>query len=177
MQAHADALFRRWLCRVAQAAPTLLLIRDKGGALFGGIAHAPWQKSGSFYGAACKIISALQPVCSRQQQGSCAVRAPQPCAIMARVPVPLPPQQTAPACRGRHVQATTPTVCSACCRTRGCGRRQASTPTFSGAAAASASCPTVSALAARFVVVGLAVAGPCCAWCHPEPGWDACHRL
>lgn len=36
--------------RLGEAAPTLLLIRDKGGAVFGGIAHQPWKKQGTFYG-------------------------------------------------------------------------------------------------------------------------------
>jgi hypothetical protein len=33
-----------------EAAPTLLLIKDKGGHLFGGVAGSPWRKTGTFYG-------------------------------------------------------------------------------------------------------------------------------
>lgn len=28
-----------------------MLVRDKGGAIFGGFASAPWQRHGDFYGA------------------------------------------------------------------------------------------------------------------------------
>jgi hypothetical protein len=43
----------------APLAPTLLLVRDKGGALFGGVAHEPWQRSGKFYGARVYCVLAL----------------------------------------------------------------------------------------------------------------------
>jgi len=36
--------------RMSGAAPTLLLVKDKGGRVFGGVAQAPWRKSGTFYG-------------------------------------------------------------------------------------------------------------------------------
>jgi hypothetical protein len=42
--------YSTFLGRLGEASPTLLLVRDKGGAVFGGIAHAPWQKTGTFYG-------------------------------------------------------------------------------------------------------------------------------
>jgi hypothetical protein len=42
--------FSTLLGRLNETCPTLLLVRDKGGGLFGGIAHAPWRKTGSFYG-------------------------------------------------------------------------------------------------------------------------------
>lgn len=42
--------YSTFLGRLGEACPTLLLVRDKGGAVFGGIAHAPWQKTGTFYG-------------------------------------------------------------------------------------------------------------------------------
>jgi hypothetical protein len=42
--------YSTFLGRLGDASPTLLLVRDKGGAVFGGIAHAPWQKTGTFYG-------------------------------------------------------------------------------------------------------------------------------
>lgn len=44
--------------RLGEAAPTLLLIRDKGGAVFGGIAHHPWKKTGTFYGRVLLICTA-----------------------------------------------------------------------------------------------------------------------
>ncbi|KAG2448783.1 hypothetical protein HYH02_006135 [Chlamydomonas schloesseri] len=44
----------------ATPGPTLLLIKDKGGALFGGYASQPWAKSGNFYGdVSCAIFSLL----------------------------------------------------------------------------------------------------------------------
>jgi hypothetical protein len=44
--------FNTFMGRVgaAEAAPTLLLIKDKGGHLFGGVAGSPWRKAGTFYG-------------------------------------------------------------------------------------------------------------------------------
>lgn len=42
--------------RLGDAAPTLLLIRDKGGAVFGGIAHQPWKKTGTFYGKWTQLL-------------------------------------------------------------------------------------------------------------------------
>jgi hypothetical protein len=49
--------YSTFLGRLGEASPTLLLVRDKGGAVFGGIAHAPWQKTGTFYGE--QLISNL----------------------------------------------------------------------------------------------------------------------
>jgi hypothetical protein len=45
------ASFNTFLARLGEAAPTLVLVRDHGGALFGGVAHAPWRRSGTFFGA------------------------------------------------------------------------------------------------------------------------------
>lgn len=45
------ASFSGLLARVVDASPTLLLVRDKGGAVFGGIASSAWAKCGAFYGA------------------------------------------------------------------------------------------------------------------------------
>lgn len=42
--------FSTFMGRLGEASPTLLLVRDKGGAVFGGIAHEPWKKTGTFYG-------------------------------------------------------------------------------------------------------------------------------
>jgi hypothetical protein len=49
--ARHGASFNTFMGRVAGAAPTLLLVRDAGGAVFGGVAHAPWRRSGAFFGA------------------------------------------------------------------------------------------------------------------------------
>ncbi len=43
------------------AAPTLLLIKDKGGHLMGGIAYEPWKKTGTFYGDYASLIFGLEP--------------------------------------------------------------------------------------------------------------------
>lgn len=42
--------FNTFVGRLGEAAPTLLLVRDKGGHVFGGVAFAPWRRNGSFYG-------------------------------------------------------------------------------------------------------------------------------
>ena len=46
-----------YICRPAASYDTFSMqagccccCRDKGGALFGGLAHNPWQKQGHFYG-------------------------------------------------------------------------------------------------------------------------------
>lgn len=44
------ASFSTLLGRLGGAAPTLLLVRDHGGRVFGGVAHAPWRRAGAFYG-------------------------------------------------------------------------------------------------------------------------------
>lgn len=41
--------------------PSLLLVRDKAGHVFGGYAPAPWAKQGTFYGDASTFIFSLQP--------------------------------------------------------------------------------------------------------------------
>ena len=43
------------------AGPTLLLVRDKQGYLFGGYAASPWEKTGHFYGTSQNFIFSLQP--------------------------------------------------------------------------------------------------------------------
>eukprot|EP00878_Enallax_costatus_P007802 GHUV01008167.1.p1 GENE.GHUV01008167.1~~GHUV01008167.1.p1 ORF type:complete len:191 (+),score=52.00 GHUV01008167.1:406-978(+) len=53
--------FSTFTGRLGEAAPTLLLIRDKGGAVFGGIAHHPWKKTGTFYGDYASSIFSLLP--------------------------------------------------------------------------------------------------------------------
>ena len=57
-------------CPRKQAAPgpTLLLVRDSGGAVFGGYAPLPWQKSGTFYGDMASFIFSLEPAA---QVGAC----------------------------------------------------------------------------------------------------------
>jgi hypothetical protein len=35
--------------------------RDKGGAVFGGIAHSPWKKTGEFYGDHASCVFSLLP--------------------------------------------------------------------------------------------------------------------
>lgn len=55
--------YSTFLGRLGQASPTLLLLRDKGGAVFGGIAHAPWQKTGTFYGESGRGLLDLCRVC------------------------------------------------------------------------------------------------------------------
>ncbi|GLI63961.1 hypothetical protein VaNZ11_007128 [Volvox africanus] len=53
--------FNTFFSRISAAAgPTLLLLRDKAGGLFGGYASQPWIKSGRYFGdAACFIFSLL----------------------------------------------------------------------------------------------------------------------
>jgi hypothetical protein len=53
--------FSTFMGRLGEATPTLLLIRDKGGALFGGIAHSPWKKTGNFYGDHASCVFSLLP--------------------------------------------------------------------------------------------------------------------
>ncbi|WIA39202.1 hypothetical protein OEZ86_005327 [Tetradesmus obliquus] len=53
--------YSTFLGRLGQASPTLLLLRDKGGAVCGAIAHAPWQKTGTFYGDYASSIFGLLP--------------------------------------------------------------------------------------------------------------------
>lgn len=56
--------FNTFLGRLGEAAPTLLLLRDGDGCLFGGVAHAPWRRSGSFFGDyANKLVSFLPAAC------------------------------------------------------------------------------------------------------------------
>ena len=43
------------------AGPTLLLVRDKQGYLFGGYAASSWEKTGHFYGTSQNFIFTLQP--------------------------------------------------------------------------------------------------------------------
>lgn len=42
--------FNALLMKVLDAGPTLLLVRDKQGHLFGGFASESWHKNGQFYG-------------------------------------------------------------------------------------------------------------------------------
>ncbi|GIL45882.1 hypothetical protein Vafri_3010 [Volvox africanus] len=53
--------FNTFFSRISAAAgPTLLLLRDKAGGLFGGYASQPWAKSGKYFGdASCFIFSLL----------------------------------------------------------------------------------------------------------------------
>ena len=54
--------FAACLSRVTGAeAPTLLLIRDDGGAVFGGFAPQPWAKRGAFYGDGGAFVFSLSP--------------------------------------------------------------------------------------------------------------------
>jgi hypothetical protein len=54
----------------------LLLVRAICGAVFGGIAHAPWQKTGTFYGECSRTneqvrlssIARVSPVCMQSIQ-------------------------------------------------------------------------------------------------------------
>ncbi|KAF8064560.1 Meak7 [Scenedesmus sp. PABB004] len=59
--ARHGASYSTLLSRVAGAGATLLLVRDKRGALFGGLAHAPWAKAGAFYGDFASSIFSLLP--------------------------------------------------------------------------------------------------------------------
>ncbi|KAG2501261.1 hypothetical protein HYH03_001068 [Edaphochlamys debaryana] len=45
----------------ATPGPTLTLVRDKGGALFGGYASCPWVKSGNFFGDVSSFLFTLEP--------------------------------------------------------------------------------------------------------------------
>ena len=38
--------------------PTMLLVRNKGGQVFGGYASEPWLKNGKYYG---EVITSLRP--------------------------------------------------------------------------------------------------------------------
>ncbi|KAI8473847.1 MAG: TLD-domain-containing protein [Monoraphidium minutum] len=55
------ASYSTFLSRLGDAAPTLLLVRDGGGRVFGGIAHAAWRKSGAFYGDYANCVFTLLP--------------------------------------------------------------------------------------------------------------------
>jgi hypothetical protein len=55
-----------WLGHQEMPSLMLLLVRDKGGAVFGGIAHAPWQRTGTFYG---EQIASAAVAMQRQRQG------------------------------------------------------------------------------------------------------------
>jgi hypothetical protein len=50
--ARHGASFSTLLARLGDSAPTLLLVRDGEGAVFGGVAHSPWRRSGAFFGGA-----------------------------------------------------------------------------------------------------------------------------
>jgi hypothetical protein len=55
--ARHGASFNTFVARLGEAAPTLLLLRDGGGNVFGGVAHAPWRRSGAFFGEAGDSVS------------------------------------------------------------------------------------------------------------------------
>ncbi|GBF95254.1 hypothetical protein Rsub_08285 [Raphidocelis subcapitata] len=68
--ARHGASFSTLLARLGDAAPTLLLVRDSGGHLFGGVAHAPWRRSGAFFGDyANKLLSLLPAACTYPASG------------------------------------------------------------------------------------------------------------
>jgi hypothetical protein len=53
--------FNTLIAKLGEATPTLLLVRDKAGHLFGGVASRPWQKRGSYYGDFGSFIFSLLP--------------------------------------------------------------------------------------------------------------------
>jgi len=53
--------FSTFMARIGQAAPTMLLIRDKGRHVFGGVAQQPWRKQGGFYGDGAAMLFGLLP--------------------------------------------------------------------------------------------------------------------
>ncbi|GIL71803.1 hypothetical protein Vretimale_766 [Volvox reticuliferus] len=54
--------FNTFFSRISAAAgPTLLLLRDKAGGLFGGYASQPWTKSGTYFGDVSSFIFSLLP--------------------------------------------------------------------------------------------------------------------
>ncbi|KAK9795545.1 hypothetical protein WJX73_002969 [Symbiochloris irregularis] len=55
------ASFNTFMGRAASRGPTLLLIKDKQGALFGGFALDPWAKNGQFYGQFGSFVFSLLP--------------------------------------------------------------------------------------------------------------------
>jgi hypothetical protein len=52
--------FSTFMGRVGEACPTMLIIKDKEGHVFGGIAHSPWKKTGTFYGECVSVQLSLQ---------------------------------------------------------------------------------------------------------------------
>lgn len=54
--------FNALLMKVLDAGPTLLLVRDKQGHLFGGFASESWHKNGQFYGVP-ELIAAIKTKC------------------------------------------------------------------------------------------------------------------
>lgn len=49
------------LRRCSEKGATLVLVRDKGGHVFGGFAAAPWLKHGSFFGSFENFLFSLLP--------------------------------------------------------------------------------------------------------------------
>ena len=55
------ASFSTWMGRVAGRGPTVVLIKDRQEALFGGFAADAWAKNGQFYGAFGSFVFGLLP--------------------------------------------------------------------------------------------------------------------
>ena len=47
------------------AGPSITLIRDKGGGVFGGYAAEAWEKHGQFYGSAASFVFSVLPILAR----------------------------------------------------------------------------------------------------------------
>eukprot|EP00300_Choanocystis_sp_HF-7_P040388 c6872_g1_i1.p1 GENE.c6872_g1_i1~~c6872_g1_i1.p1 ORF type:complete len:467 (+),score=99.05 c6872_g1_i1:32-1432(+) len=59
---HKDGLsFVRLEERITDRGPTLVLIRDTGGAVFGGFAKTPWRRATDFFGEAGAFVFSLAP--------------------------------------------------------------------------------------------------------------------
>jgi hypothetical protein len=82
--------YSTFLGRLGEASPTLLLVRDKGGAVFGGIAHAPWQKTGTFYGECTRTQQQVR-LCRSMCECMISVRMCMPAASSTATSVALPP--------------------------------------------------------------------------------------
>lgn len=56
-------------CAAVGRGPTLLLVRDTQGQVFGGYASQAWQKQGKFYGALLQLLQTVRAaVCSMPSQ-------------------------------------------------------------------------------------------------------------
>lgn len=116
---------------------TTELCRDKGGALFGGVAHSPWKKTGTFYGRLqwwrdAHTSSLSLPVWHALLFLLCCMLPCRSCffGLMSKHKMCLISRASSSTAIIALPQVTMPPASSACYQWRRCTLHPASTPTY-----------------------------------------------